>query len=221
MELLQFVRQAVPTRIGRYLDVGTGSGVLVSALTDPQSWAIGAEINPRAARVARLNVELNQRSCEIWEGDIFHSALGRFDLITWSARFISPGRARRQRRRLRRSMGDRGHIAVYRPSAHAPHRAGTRISPDGDTHPPRWQQQTSGCPVPPDLATAPRHRSTPRRVVLLSLAQGLSPSTRHSTFPESGFGDSAWPRARDVVRARYRWRVRGPFAAGEGLVGRA
>ena len=91
LNLLEFLQRRLTASYGRMLDVGTGSGLLLIALGRTCEQAIGAEINPRAARLASLNVKLNHaKSCEVVDCDIFESNRlpGEFDLITWNTPFI-------------------------------------------------------------------------------------------------------------------------------------
>jgi SAM-dependent methyltransferase len=72
----------------RFLDVGTGSGVVLLACRELGRHALGVDINPRAARSARFSSLLSGASCEVRESDLFAEDLGeRFGLVTWNLPF--------------------------------------------------------------------------------------------------------------------------------------
>jgi methylase of polypeptide subunit release factors len=91
LNLLQFITQQFPDSGGRILDVGTGSGILLIGQSASAEEAVGLDINPRAVRVARFNVALNQRKkCLVDETDILdaNQDIGRFDFVMWNVPFI-------------------------------------------------------------------------------------------------------------------------------------
>jgi len=74
-----------PTRIGRILDLCTGSGciAIAAALMFPGAEVTGTDISPAALRLARQNVEkhgLTDR-VEIIESDLYDRVSGTYDLI--------------------------------------------------------------------------------------------------------------------------------------------
>lgn len=91
LNMVEFLGRAGPIPGKRILDVGTGSGLILLTLARGRDEAVGVDINPRAVRLASLNVEINQRSnCRIEERDILdpRSSPGSFDLITWNTPFM-------------------------------------------------------------------------------------------------------------------------------------
>lgn len=81
---------SLPSR-GRYLDCGPGSGSLLLYFARRFDEAIGVDINPRAAKLAQFNADLNGLSncktfCDsaIELGDKY----GNFDVVSWNLPFI-------------------------------------------------------------------------------------------------------------------------------------
>lgn len=71
----------------RVLDLGTGSGVLAVAAARHAREVIAVDLNPAAARCARINVLLHQaeRIVEVREGDLFGPVAGeRFELVLFN-----------------------------------------------------------------------------------------------------------------------------------------
>ena len=82
------VASGAGARGGRRLDVGTGSGALLLALQQPDTEAVGVDVNPRAVEVARFNARLNRRNCTLRCADVFAMGpIGRFDFVTWNLPF--------------------------------------------------------------------------------------------------------------------------------------
>ena len=88
LNLVEHVGASSRPALGRYLDVGTGSGVVLLTTLRPGQQGVGLDINPRAVRAARFNAALNGIACEIREGDVFASDSAAFDLVTWNTPFV-------------------------------------------------------------------------------------------------------------------------------------
>ena len=90
INMIEFLADQKHIASRRYLDIGTGSGAILLQLSPQMEEVIGMDINPRAARLARLNVKLNLNHALIYEHDIFQRGeiTGLFDLITWNMPFI-------------------------------------------------------------------------------------------------------------------------------------
>jgi hypothetical protein len=76
---------------GAMLDVGTGSGLQLLASGRDCKSALGVDINPRAVRIARLNVQLNEaHSCSVEFRDAFDPQWrpDPFRLVTWNLPFM-------------------------------------------------------------------------------------------------------------------------------------
>jgi HemK-related putative methylase len=74
----------------RALDMGTGSGVCAVFAARRGYRVTAVDINPEAARCARINVLLNRQenAVEVLEGDLFEPVAGqRFDLILFNPPF--------------------------------------------------------------------------------------------------------------------------------------
>ncbi|GAA1134476.1 DUF7059 domain-containing protein [Nocardioides aquiterrae] len=86
-------------RVGRSLDLGTGSGVQALHLAGHSDAVVATDVNRRALRLARFNVDLNEVSApvDVREGSFFEPVAGeRFDLITTNPPFvISPATGER------------------------------------------------------------------------------------------------------------------------------
>lgn len=87
--LAQFLKQLLPSRSGRILDVGCGSGVFLRCVheADQTATGIGLEVDPAVVRQARDNLAAwgIDRSFAVVAGDIRthpESGEGPFDLIT-------------------------------------------------------------------------------------------------------------------------------------------
>jgi hypothetical protein len=85
--------------VGRSLDLGTGCGVQALHLARHSGGVVATDVNPRALRIARFNVELNALSTpvDVREGSFFEAVAGeRFDLIATNPPFvISPATGER------------------------------------------------------------------------------------------------------------------------------
>jgi methylase of polypeptide subunit release factors len=83
-------RERLPEN-GRYLDCGTGSGGLLLFFGRKFSEAVGLDINPRAAKLAKFNAKLNSmNNVTTFCGDAIDRSmdLGTFDLVSWNLPFI-------------------------------------------------------------------------------------------------------------------------------------
>ncbi len=86
-----FTEQLIPSG-SRVLDMGTGSGVGAVFAAQWAAQVVAIDINPAAARSARINVLLNQvDDCvEVREGDLFTTVPGeRFDVILFNPPYFS------------------------------------------------------------------------------------------------------------------------------------
>lgn len=85
--------------VGRALDLGTGCGVQALHLAAHSGSVVATDVNERALRIARLNVELNdiRTPVEVRAGSFFEPVVGeRFDLIATNPPFvISPATGER------------------------------------------------------------------------------------------------------------------------------
>lgn len=85
--------------VGRSLDLGTGCGVQALHLAAHSDQVVATDVNQRALRIARLNMELNEVSTpvEVRSGSFFEPVAGeRFDLIATNPPFvISPATGER------------------------------------------------------------------------------------------------------------------------------
>jgi methylase of polypeptide subunit release factors len=75
----------------RYLDCGPGAGAILLYFARKFETAIGIDINPRAAALARFNAELNQMAnIEVREGNALElkNKYGKFDLVSWNLPFM-------------------------------------------------------------------------------------------------------------------------------------
>ncbi|HTL70914.1 MAG TPA: methyltransferase domain-containing protein [Candidatus Eisenbacteria bacterium] len=75
-----------------YLDVGTGSGVILLHLAGFFRRSAGMDVLPRAAEIAALNRDLNgpAETVRVFQADVFDWDNGteRFDLVTWNMPFV-------------------------------------------------------------------------------------------------------------------------------------
>ncbi|MBL9122395.1 MAG: methyltransferase domain-containing protein [Planctomycetaceae bacterium] len=91
LNMTEFLQRRVTDTGGAMLDVGTGSGLQLLSLSQRRDLGLGVDINPRAVRVASLNVKLNKAAnCRIEERDAFDPAWTpeRFRLVTWNLPFM-------------------------------------------------------------------------------------------------------------------------------------
>lgn len=75
----------------RALDMGTGSGIGALALARADYRVLAVDVNPEAARCARINSLLNhlEESVDVREGDLFKALEGeRFDVIAFNPPFF-------------------------------------------------------------------------------------------------------------------------------------
>jgi HemK-related putative methylase len=85
-----FAEPAAGSSEPRALDMGTGSGVCAVFAASRGYRVTAVDINPEAARCARINVLLNRQenSVEVLRGDLFQPVAGRrFDLILFNPPF--------------------------------------------------------------------------------------------------------------------------------------
>jgi SAM-dependent methyltransferase len=75
---------------GGFLDVGTGTGVVLLASLRAGERAVGVDVNPRAVRAARFNAALSRAACELRCEDVFAAPppAERFGLVTWNIPFV-------------------------------------------------------------------------------------------------------------------------------------
>ena len=91
LNMMEFLERHATDRGGRMLDVGTGSGLQLLAASRHRDAGLGLDINPRAVRVASLNVKLNQAThCSVEERDAFDPEWkpDPFRLVTWNLPFM-------------------------------------------------------------------------------------------------------------------------------------
>ncbi|MBZ5739112.1 DUF7059 domain-containing protein [Nocardioides mangrovi] len=85
--------------VGRSLDLGTGCGVQALHLAQHSGEVVATDVNPRALRIARLNMDLNriETPVDVRQGSFFEPVAGeRFDLIATNPPFvISPATGER------------------------------------------------------------------------------------------------------------------------------
>jgi release factor glutamine methyltransferase len=88
------------------LDIGTGCGILAIIASRKAQKVIATDVNPHAAKCARLNVKINEVSgkIEVRLGDLFQPIrkTERFDVIVFNAPYL-PSSLREQRTWLGRS----------------------------------------------------------------------------------------------------------------------
>ena len=107
--------------VARSLDLGTGCGVQALHLATHSGAVVATDVNRRALRLARFNVDLNEVAApvEVREGSFFEPVAGeRFDLITTNPPFvISPATGERLVYRDSGLPGDRvvEHIVRHGP----------------------------------------------------------------------------------------------------------
>jgi len=76
---------------GRYLDCGPGSGSLLLYFARRFDEAIGIDLNPRAAKLAQFNADLNDiPNCKTYCDNAIElgDKYGTFDVISWNLPFI-------------------------------------------------------------------------------------------------------------------------------------
>jgi len=91
LNMVEFLAHHARDVDGTMLDVGTGSGLQLLTSGRKRSSALGVDINPRAVRIARLNVEINAAStCRIEERNAFDREWkpAPFRLVTWNTPFM-------------------------------------------------------------------------------------------------------------------------------------
>jgi SAM-dependent methyltransferase len=88
---------SIQTRVGRTLDLGTGSGVLALAAASHSGTVIATDVNPRAREFCAFNAALNGlANVEFREGSAFEPVRGeRFDLILANPPFFVTPSVRR------------------------------------------------------------------------------------------------------------------------------
>jgi hypothetical protein len=80
----------LPSR-GRYLDCGPGSGSLLLYFARRFDESVGIDLNPRAAKLAQFNADLNNISnCKTYCDNAIElgDKYGKFDLVSWNLPFI-------------------------------------------------------------------------------------------------------------------------------------
>jgi hypothetical protein len=85
-------RLTVRHRVGRALDLGTGCGVQALHLATHVDHVVATDVNPRALRMTRFNLALNDLAhgrVEVRDGSLFDPVAGeRFDLIATNPPFV-------------------------------------------------------------------------------------------------------------------------------------
>jgi len=94
----------------RFLDIGTGSGIIASSLLRLGIWGIGTDISPQAAKCARLN------GIEVIRADLFHGLKGKFDLIIFNPPYLPTSEDERIVGGINRALdgGADGRATIYR-----------------------------------------------------------------------------------------------------------
>jgi SAM-dependent methyltransferase len=78
--------RSMPARRDRWLDVGTGSGVLALLAAQGGAEVTAADLNPRAVAAVRLAAALNGLSLEAIASDLTQGVpRGRYDVVTFNA----------------------------------------------------------------------------------------------------------------------------------------
>ena len=82
-------------RVGRALDLGTGSGIQTLHLRTHADSVVGTDVNPRALAMARLSAALNEIDVDWRTGSLLEPVAGEvFDLVVSNPPFVvSPGSA--------------------------------------------------------------------------------------------------------------------------------
>ncbi len=91
LNMVEFLNRHVSDDAGTMLDVGTGSGLQLLSFGRKRPSALGVDINPRAVRIARMNVEINGAStCRVEEQNAFDPTWRPppFRLVTWNTPFM-------------------------------------------------------------------------------------------------------------------------------------
>ncbi len=91
LNMVEFLKRHDPDETGTMLDVGTGSGLQLLTFGRKRSAALGVDINPRAVRIAPMNVEINGAStCRVEEQNAFDPNWppSPFRLVTWNTPFM-------------------------------------------------------------------------------------------------------------------------------------
>lgn len=76
------------SKVGRSLDLCTGSGIHAILSSYQALDTLAVDINPRALQYTRLNAALNSTTCQGYLGDLYQPVEGRFDLITVNPPFV-------------------------------------------------------------------------------------------------------------------------------------
>lgn len=75
-------------RLGRALDLCTGSGIHAILAAAHSEEVVAVDINPRALEYSRLNALMNGVSVRFLEGDLWEPVEGQFELITANPPFV-------------------------------------------------------------------------------------------------------------------------------------
>jgi release factor glutamine methyltransferase len=94
----------------RFLDIGTGSGIIASSLLRLGIWGVGTDISPQAVKCARLN------GIEVIRADLFHGLKGKFDLIIFNPPYLPTSEDERNVGWINRALdgGADGRTIIYR-----------------------------------------------------------------------------------------------------------
>ena len=87
-----------PSRVGRLLEIGTGSGCIAVACARafPHCEVVATDISSAALDVARINTRRHgvEQRVQLLEADIFDGVSGRFDLIVSNPPYVPAGQMR-------------------------------------------------------------------------------------------------------------------------------
>lgn len=91
LRMIEIMRDKDAPKGGRFLDCGPGAGAILIYFARFFDEAVGVELNPRAAKLAKFNAELNNlENCQTYNDNALEIAgkYGTFDYISWNLPFI-------------------------------------------------------------------------------------------------------------------------------------